>query len=251
MSTQAATRNSFIDDLLEGFDAPLVVTTRGAARFLVFNRPQACNALSRAMREHYAQVMEQADTDPAIRVVIVTGAHGYFSSGVDLKENPVGVRLPLFRPHPVEVTRAMGKPVIAMVDGPCVTGGLELTLACSFVIASDRSRFADTHIKIGIFPGWGLASLLSSAVGARRARQMSLTGEFIDARTACEWGIVNEITTVEGLLPRCLTLAAAMGACAERSVRTYVGLSNRIDGAAADTALATELVIVDRYRAGL
>jgi len=126
-----------------------------------------------------------------------------------------------------------------------------VALASSFVIASDRSRFVDTHIKIGRFPGWGLATLLASAIGARRARQMALTGEFIDARIAYDWGIANEITTVEGLLPRCLELAAAIAACDEAAVRTYLNLSARSEGRETDAALAAELVVVDRRRAGL
>ncbi len=239
-----------IDALLEGSDEPMVVTTRGPVRFFVFNRPAARNALTRAMRADFGRQMKETDADPAIRVVIVTGAHGYFSAGVDLKESPVS-GMPQMRPHPVEVIRAMTKPVIAMVDGPCVTGGMEVALACSFVIASDRSRFVDTHIKIGRFPGWGLTTLLASAIGARRARQMSITGEFIDARTAYEWGIANELTTPEGLLPRCLELAAAITACPEPAVATYLNLSARNEGRATDAALAAELVIVDRRKAGL
>jgi enoyl-CoA hydratase len=237
-----------IEDLLGNSNAPLVVAGQGAVRFLIFNRPGARNAMTRAMRADYARLMREADSDPAIRVIIIAGAHGCFSAGVDLKETPIE---PKFRPHPVEVTRGMTKPVIAMVDGPCVTGGLEVALSCSFVIASDRSRFVDNHIKIGRFPGWGLTSLLASAIGTRRARQMSLTGQFVDAGTAYEWGLINELTTEEHLLPRCLEVAAAIGACAERSVRTFLQLASRNEGASVDSALAAELVTVDCFRAGL
>ena len=240
-----------IHDLLDGSQKPLVLATRGPVRFLVFNRPDARNAMSRTMRQEYARQMQAADADPAIDVVVVTGAHGYFSSGVDLKENPAGTIIPMVRPHPVEVTRAMAKPVLAMVDGPCVTGGLEVALSCGFIIASDRSRFVDTHIKIGKFPGWGLISLLSSVIGARRAQQMQITGEFVSAQKAYEWGIVNELTTPETLLSRCLEITAAISACNAGAVGRYIALSRRIDGTPVETALAAELVEVERFRAGL
>src|SRR4051794_26752749 len=101
-----------IDDLLDGSEEPLECAGRGSARIIVFNRPSARNAMSRAMRERYAREMAAADGDATITSVIVTGAHGYFSAGVDLKENPANSNLPMFRPHPVEVNRSMSKPVI-------------------------------------------------------------------------------------------------------------------------------------------
>jgi hypothetical protein len=118
-----------VEDLLAGSTDELVARTRGATRILILNRPNARNAMSRVVRESFARLMAEADADPEVRVVIITGVNGVFSAGVDLKENPAGVILPLVRPHPVEVTRAMSKPVVAMVDGPCVTGGLEVALA--------------------------------------------------------------------------------------------------------------------------
>jgi enoyl-CoA hydratase len=240
-----------LDALVAGSDEPLVVATRATIRLLVFNRPSARNALSRGMRQTYARELQAAEADPDITAVIVTGAHGYFSAGVDVKENPPGSNLPMIRPHPVEVTRGMTKPVIAMVDGPCITGGLEVALSCSFVVASTRSSFADTHIKIGIFPGWGLASLLSSAIGARRAAQMQMSGEFIDAQRAYDWGIVNELVPSEALLARGLELANRIGAYDQDKIRRYVDLNRRLDGLATDEALAAEFTVVDRIRAGL
>jgi enoyl-CoA hydratase len=240
-----------LDALVAGVEEPLAALTRGNVRLLIFNRPAARNAMTRAMRETYARELKAADADDAIACVIVTGAHGVFTAGVDVKENPAGAALPMVRPHPVEAARAARKPVIAMVDGVCMTGGLEVALGCSFVIASERATFADTHIKLGIFPGWGLVSLLASAIGARRAAQMQMSGEFIDAQRAYEWGIVNEIAPVEALLDRTFAIAERIGAHNADKIQRYVALNREIDGMQTEAALVVESSAVDRIRAGL
>jgi enoyl-CoA hydratase len=89
-----------------------------------------------------------------------------------------------------------------------VTGGLELALNCDFLIASERARFADTHARVGVQPGWGLTVLLPQAIGLRRAKQMSATGNFIDAHTALSWGLVNHVVPHDDLLPFCREVAA-------------------------------------------
>jgi enoyl-CoA hydratase len=136
--------------------------------------------------------------------VILTGMDPAFSSGVDLKERGSG---PPVTPNPGEVLRAARKPLIAAVNGACITGALEMALSCSFIIASPQARFADTHAKVGMFPRWGQTALLPSVIGIRRAMQMMLTGAFIGAELALEWGIVNEICVSECLLDRCLEIA--------------------------------------------
>jgi len=240
-----------LEALVEGSGEPLVAITLESTRLLILNRPTARNAMNRAVRQAYSRELEAAEGNNDITVVIVAGAHGVFSAGVDVKENPPGARLPMVRPHPVEATRAMTKPTIALVDGACITGGLELATSCSFVIATHRSLFADTHMKIGIFPGWGLVSLLSSAIGARRAAQMQMTGELIDANRAYEWGLVNELVASDALLTRGLEVARLIGGHDQRQIRRYVGLNRQVDGMATDLALNTELAVVDSLRAGL
>jgi len=99
------------------------------------------------------------------------------------------------------------------VNGAAVTGGLELALACEFLIASERARFADTHARIGVQPGWGLTVALAEAVGLRRAREMSATGNFIGARTALEWGLVNHVVPHYELLGFSTQVAADAASC--------------------------------------
>jgi enoyl-CoA hydratase len=102
----------------------------------------------------------------------------------------------------------MGKPLIGAVNGVAVTGGLELALACDFLVASERARFADTHSRVGIQPGWGLTVGLAAAVGVRRAKELSATGNYLDAPTALTWGLVNHVVPHDELMAYSRRLAA-------------------------------------------
>jgi enoyl-CoA hydratase len=101
-------------------------------------------------------------------------------------------------------------PIIGAINGSAVTGGFELALACDLMIASTNARFADTHARVGLMPGWGLSQKLSRLIGIVRAKEMSFTGNFIDAQTANAWGLVNRVVAPEELLPVCRQLAADM-----------------------------------------
>jgi enoyl-CoA hydratase len=100
-----------------------------------------------------------------------------------------------------------------------ITGGLEIALACDFLIASEQARFAETHARIGIMPGWGPTVLLPEAVGLRRAREMSATGNFIDASTALTWGLVNRVVPHEDLLPTAQRIGADIASNDRDAVR--------------------------------
>ena len=101
----------------------------------------------------------------------------------------------------------MGKPVIAAVNGVAITGGFELALACDILVASSEARFADTHVRMGVVPGWGLSQRLARLIGASRAKQLSFTGNFLDAHTAARWGLVNEVLPADELLSHCKQMA--------------------------------------------
>lgn len=237
-----------IDDLVAGRSEDLVVVDRGPARLLVFNRPERRNAMSSDMRRSFAAELVRAEADPTVHCLIVTGAHGFFTAGVDIKEFELGTPSPMVRPHPVEAARSISKPMIAMIHGPCITGGLELALACTFLIGSEQSSFADTHLKIGIFPGWGGVSLLASAVGARRAAQLQLSGERISARTALEWGLINEVVPEASLLPRCLQLAELVAGLDPLRRQSFITLNRRIADMALGDALFHEQGEVEHIR---
>jgi len=195
----------------------LIVERDGAVATVTFNRPGAMNALSRSLRQALAQAMNELDADPVVRVVILTGAgERAFTAGLDLKElgsdanaldaaNATSAEL-----NPVKAIEACRKPVIGAINGVAITGGFEVALACDVLIASTRARFADTHARVGIMPGWGLSQKLSRLIGPYRAKELSLSGNFLDAETARAWGIVNRVVAPSELMPAARGLAQDM-----------------------------------------
>ncbi len=180
---------------------------RDLVAVVTLNRPARRNALSGALLTSLRTTLAGLDTDAAVRAIVLTGADPAFCAGLDLTElGQTGGPLSSAASGPV--LPPLSKPLIGAVNGVAITGGLELALACDFLIASERARFADTHARIGIMPGWGLTVQLPAGVGLRRAREMSATGNFVDARTALEWGLVNHVVPHPDLLDFTVQLAA-------------------------------------------
>lgn len=183
---------------------------------LTLNRPAKLNALSLALLDALADAVDRLDADPAVRVLILTGAGRAFSAGLDLKEIGSGQRTfgtrdgVVHARDPVEAIERCRKPVIAAINGLAVTGGFEITLACDVVLASTEARFADTHARIGVAPGWGLSQRLARAIGPYRAREVSLTGNWVSAEQAAAWGFVNRVVAPDELLPAAKALARDM-----------------------------------------
>ena len=208
-------------------DVVLTEVSDGVAT-VTLNRPEARNALNHAVRSQLPAVMERLDADDRVSVIVLTGADPAFSAGLDLRElgrDDHGFLDPLDPPVPRSPFADVGKPVIAAVNGAAVTGGLELALNCDFIIASERAVFADTHCRVGVQPWWGLTVLLPQAIGLRRAKQMSITGNFVSAATAAEWGLVNCVVRHADLLPACRSLArdvaSSDGVAVTRILQTY------------------------------
>ena len=195
----------------------LKVEQKGAVAIVTLDRPDAMNALSRALRAALDEAIRKIAADDSVSVVILTGAgNRAFTAGLDLKElgtstdalgdaNATGAAA-----NPVLAIQQCPKPVIGAINGVAITGGFELALACDVLIASSNARFADTHARVGIMPGWGLSQKLSRIVGVYRAKELSLTGNFLDAPTACDWGLVNRVVAPEELMPTAMKLAEDM-----------------------------------------
>jgi enoyl-CoA hydratase len=188
----------------------LSVEDDAGVRTITIDRPEVKNALSTAMRDGLCSLLADADADPAVRVVVLTAVDPVFSAGVDFKDvdpsfDPSQAR---FRVNPGRALRAMTTPVICAVNGACVSGALELALSSTFVVASDRARFADTHARLGAVATWGLTALLPRAVGLRAAREMSITGNFVDAEEALRIGLVNHVVPHDELASFTRLLAA-------------------------------------------
>ena len=235
------------DELVNQKSDELVVTDRDGIRFVIFNRPNARNALSNAMKQAFVAALREADDDAGVNLVIVTGAGRCFSAGADIKELRAGAQSAV-RPHPAQALLAFGKPVIAAVDGACATGALEIALSCSFILASTEARFADTHAKIGLIAGWGMSALLPRAIGRRRANQIMSTGEFIDAATAYAWGLVNEITNGD-VTRRAIEVGSLIAANPSRAVNAQIRAMREGDGASMAEALEIEESMKQAWRA--
>ena len=196
----------------------LLVEREDGVATLTLNRPGAMNALSRELRRAIAVAFREIAADPGIGAVIVTGRGRAFCAGLDLKElggetdggSPGAL---LEETDMIAALRACAVPVIGAVNGFAITGGFELALACDFLIASPLARFADTHARVGIVPGWGLSQLLPRLIGIGRAKELSFTGNFLDAEQALAWGLVNRIVAPEDLVPTCRALARDMLSC--------------------------------------
>ena len=192
---------------------PLVLTeTDGGITLVTLNRPDALNALSRALREAIVDTFERLRDDDATEVVILTGAGRAFTAGLDLKElggetqGSDGTRA-VTSDDLERAVRDVGRPVIGAINGYAITGGFELALMCDMLIASTEARFADTHARVGVVPGWGLSQRLPRMIGVNRAKELSLTGNYLDAAKAYEWGLVNRVVAPVDLIPTCRALA--------------------------------------------
>lgn len=193
---------------------------------LTLNRPASLNALSRALMAQLAAAVRQLETDPAVRVLILTGAGKAFCAGLDLKElgsgqAGLGVGDAVGGNDPVTALQRFSGPVIGAINGAAVTGGFELALACDVLLASPQARFADTHARIGVAPGWGLSQKLSRAIGIYRASEISLTGNWVSAEQAAAWGFVNRVVPADELLIAARALAGDMLGCLPEMLVRY------------------------------
>ena len=160
------------DVLLSDVDDGVAVVT--------MNRPERRNALNRELRAALFSTMADLDDNPHVRAIVLTGSDPAFCAGLDLVELGSGGNPSTAGPAATErrtSTKPFGEhstPIIGAINGAAITGGFELALNCDLLIASERARFADTHARVGVMPGWGLTALLADAVGTRRAMEISL-----------------------------------------------------------------------------
>ena len=197
---------------------------------VTLNRPDAHNALNRALSEAIITTFADLAADEGVRAIVLTGSGRAFCAGVDLKaltDEPelLSSGLGLGPESPIVVAlEQCPQPIIGAVNGAAVTGGFELALACDYLFASKHARFADTHARVGILPGWGLSQKLMRLVGASLAKEISLTGNFISAEQALAWGLINHLVAPEDLLDKARALAADMLSCVPDTLAAYKAL---------------------------
>jgi enoyl-CoA hydratase len=224
---------------------------------LTLNRPAALNALSRALRRQLAAAVDACAADPAVRVLILTGAGRAFCAGLDLKELGSGAAglgsgaAGVGDDDPVAAIGRFRGPVIGAINGAAVTGGFELALACDMLLASPAARFADTHARIGVAPGWGLSQRLSRAIGIYRAREVSLSGNWVSAEQAAAWGFVNRVVPAEALLDEARALARAMLGNLPEMLVYYKAVIDDGFGSSFGEGLALEKARAREFNAGV
>ncbi len=195
----------------------ILIEKQDGVAVVTLNRPEALNALSRALVARITAVFRELAADPAVGAIVLTGAGRAFSAGVDLKElssaEPgAGLDSLVSDALPAAVAAFSG-PVIGAINGFAITGGFELALMCDLLIASPEARFADTHARVGVVPGWGLSQRLARWIGIGRAKELELTGNYLSAEQAERWGLVNRVVPREELVPSCVALAREMLSC--------------------------------------
>lgn len=233
-------------------DVVLVDVVDGVAT-ITLNRPESRNAINRAMGQRLPMVLQEMEARGDVGAMILTGADPAFCAGVDLKEfggagsapgdvdgMGMGVRdadgrLPFRGPFPPRT-----KLLIGAINGPAVTGGFELALGCDFLIASERARFADTHARVGVIPGWGLTVMLCQSIGVRRARELSATGNYLSAQQALTWGLVNHVVPHDELLPFAREIALGAVHNDRAAVREMLRIYDDVAGTTVDAGWEIE-----------
>lgn len=230
-------------------DGLVLVEDREGVRLLTLNRPDQMNALSAALVGALGEELARAGADPAVRVVHVTGAGRAFCAGADLIESEVvtadsaAFRGLLRRWRRVfDSIDACPKPVVALLNGLTLAGGLELALACDYMVASSAARIGDVHANFGLVPGGGGSQRLTDAVGARAARWLMFSGEMVSADRALALGLVQEVVPADDFLEVCWEKGATMSARSQpglafmkrlsRPSITAQGIELEIEGAA-------------------
>jgi enoyl-CoA hydratase len=234
----------------------ILVAVEGRIATITLNRPEARNALNRELSYALWDAIAAAGGDDGVDAVILTGADPAFCAGVDLKEVAGEVRSSV---PPREAGQGPGrdtnglyrflplidKPVLGAINGVAVTGGLEVALQCTFLVASERARFGDTHARVGIMPGGGITVLMAQSIGLRRAIELSLTGNFLPAGEALRLGLVNHVVPHEELLPFARRLAGDIVSNDQHGVRRLLRHYRQI----AEAATLDEAHLIEGYMA--
>ena len=197
----------------------------GEIALLTINRPKALNALNRQVVENLARVLREVRHDDAIRVLIVTGAGDRaFVAGADIAAMAEmsaieGLEFSRLGHRVMQTLEDLPVPVIAAVNGFALGGGLELAMACDLIVASEKARFGQPEINLALIPGFGGTQRLPHRIGHARARELIMTGDMIEAKTALEWGLVNKVVAGEQLLTEARNLAAKLASKSGIAIR--------------------------------
>ena len=212
---------------------------------ITLNRPDAMNAFSLEMREEVGTAFESFASDDEVRAVVLTGAGRAFCAGGDIKGwgdlGDDGLKTLLTLAHrAVRAITTLEKPVIAMVNGAAAGAGCNLALACDLIIASDKARFGETFVKVGLGPDWGGAYFLPRLVGMAKAKELLFSGKVIDANEALQIGLVNQVVPSDQLEATTMELAKQLANSATKAIGLTKSFLHKVCQMDLDAALEYE-----------
>ena len=224
----------------------MLFEVKDSIALVTFNRPEAMNALSPDLIMEFGDILDKIKADDSIAVVVLTGAGDKaFVAGADIKvmmkQTPMEARyFSALGQETVLKMESLMQPVIAAVNGFCLGGGCEIAMGCDFIYASEKAKFGQPEINLGIIPGFGGTQRLARLVGKNLAKELCMTGDMIKVDRALAIGLVNKVVPVETLMEETMKTAQAIAAKGRASVRAVKQVIDRGFQVELRTALALE-----------
>ena len=239
----------------------IIYEKKGGIARITLNRPQVLNAMNRAMLEEMSLALYDVESNDEICVLIITGAGRAFCTGMDLGEVlrsgttvsdsdslPIPDN-PASHPSICRRIRNLPVPTICAVNGYSITGGLELTVACDIILASENAQFGDTHARVGLLPrGRGLTQILQRRMAPNKAREMTFTGNFLSAQEAWHFGLVNRVVPGDDLQRIAEDMAREIVSCHQPTLRKLKYIMNEGEKTTLEVGLMLEAVVADTLR---
>jgi enoyl-CoA hydratase/carnithine racemase len=215
-------------------ESPVLTELQGNIGVVTLNRPGKFNCISRGLADGLSAAVRSLEANAQCRVVVLNANGKHFCTGADLDEvlaaRETRATLEAFITAGHDALTALEHsrlPIVAVVHGLCLAGGLELMMACDVVVAANSARFGDQHAQYGLIPGWGGTQRLPRMVGLRRALHLMYSAEWLDAVTAREWGLVNLVVEEAALAERAMTYAQTLEARNPQTIAAMKSLARK------------------------
>ncbi|HEX3700126.1 MAG TPA: enoyl-CoA hydratase [Phenylobacterium sp.] len=224
----------------------LLVETADNVSLIRLNRPEALNALNSQLLSELGAALDEAEADPAVRCVVLTGSERAFAAGADIKEMSDKSYAEMFAADffttAVRRIEQFRKPIIAAVAGYALGGGCELAMLCDFILAAETAKFGQPEINLGVMPGIGGTQRLTRFVGKSKAMEMVLTARMMDAAEAERAGLVSRVVAADKLIDEALAVARKIAGQSPLAVM----MSKELVDAAYETTLSTGVAMERR-----
>lgn len=208
----------------------ILVDTRDKVGLITLNRPEAYNALNRELLTELMAALNVFDADDNIGAIVVAGSEKAFAAGADISEMAEASKEEMINSGRIDIfdqIMAIKKPIIGAVSGWCLGGGNELAMSLDLLVASERARFGQPEINLGVIPGAGGTQRLTKAVGKVIAMEMVLNNRHLTAEEALQHGLVNKVVPVEEYLDAAIKLASQIANRAPLAVRAGKAMVNQ------------------------